>query len=540
MKKPIRRRTFLEFLGTGVLSLTVTPTLFAGKIHRSVPANKSLPFVKSIKPSKRDELKLAKGLNFHIIARWEDSITPTETFGFNNDFTAFIPLDENTSDEGLLWVNHEYVDPLFVSKFDGSAEKTKAQVETEQYNVGGSFIHIKKKRNGKWEMLKNAPLNRRISGRTSIPFNWKEPIAGKSEAIGTLGNCSGGVTPWGTILTCEENYDQFYGERNHKTGEIVKGKFDLGWSKYYEYPPEHYGWVVEVDPKTGNAQKHVALGRCAHECATVKELEDGRLVVYTGDDAINQCLYKFISSKPGSLSEGTLYVANTLFNRWEPLSYEDSPVLQKLFKNQTEVLIRLREAARAIGGTPLDRPEDIEIDPINGNVLVSLTNNTTKNNYYGSILKIKEENNDHAALKFTSEVYLAGGVETGFACPDNMAFDLAGNLWFTSDISGSLMNKEPYEAFKNNGLFFVPREGEQAGQVIQIASAPVDAELTGPWFAPDGKTLFLSVQHPGEYSPSLAQLTSHWPDGGDAMPKPAVIAIQGPLLEEIQGASSNG
>lgn len=535
MKKSVQRRSFLEFLGKGALSLAVTPTLLAGKYYTPLPANKNIPLVKGIKPSKRDELKLAKGLNFHIIARWGDAITPTETFGFNNDFTAFIPLDESNPDEGILWVNHEYIDPFFVSAFVGGVEKTKEQVETEQYNVGGSFIHIRKKKNGKWEMIKDAPLNRRISGQTSIPFNWDEPIAGKKEAIGTLGNCSGGVTPWGTILTCEENYDQFYGERNHKTGEVQASRTDLGWSKYYEYPPEHYGWVVEVDPKTGAAQKHVALGRCAHECATVKELDDGRLVVYTGDDAINQCLYKFIGSKPGSLSEGTLYVANILLGRWEPLKYEDSPALQKFFKNQTEVLIRLREAAKLVGGSPLDRPEDIEIDPINGNVLVSLTNNTAVKNYYGSILKIEEENNDHEALRFKSEVYLAGGEETGFACPDNMAFDLAGNLWFTSDISGSLMNQEPYTAFKNNGLFFVPREGEQAGQVIQIASAPTDAELTGPWFAPDGKTLFLSVQHPGEYSPSMDKLTSHWPDGGEEIPKPAVVAIQGRLLEEIQG-----
>ncbi len=537
MKKSMQRRSFLEFLGKGALTLSVTPTLLANKMYTPLLGNKKLPLVKGIRPSAKDELKLARGLNFHIIARWGDSINPTDTFGFNNDFTAYIPLDENNPDEGILWVNHEYIDPFFVSAFVGGVEKTKEQVEKEQYNVGGSFIHIRKKKNGKWEMVKDSAHNRRISGHTPIPFNWDEPIAGKKEGIGTLGNCSGGVTPWGTILTCEENYDQFYGERNYKTGEKVLRRNDLGWSKYYDYPPEHYGWVVEVDPKTGAAQKHIALGRCAHECATIKELDDGRLVVYTGDDTVNQCLYKFIGSKPGSLSEGTLYVANTVLSRWEPLVYEKSKALQKFFKSQTEVLIRLREAAKLVGGSPLDRPEDIEIDPINGNVLVALTNNSTVKNYFGSILKIEEANGDHEALTFKSEVYLAGGEDTGFACPDNMAFDLAGNLWFTSDMSGSLMNKEPYTAFKNNGLFFVPREGEQAGQVIQVASAPTDAELTGPWFAPDGKTLFMSVQHPGEYSPSMDQLTSHWPDGGEEIPKPAVVAIQGRLLEEIQGLS---
>ena len=210
-------------------------------------------------------------------------------------------------------------------------------------------------------------------------------------------------------------------------------------------------------------------------------------------------------------------------------------MLQKKFKNQTEVLIHLREAARMLGGTPLDRPEDIEIDPVNGNVLVALTNNTTVNNYFGSILKIEETDGKHDSLTFKSDTYLAGGEETGFACPDNMAFDRAGNLWFTSDMSGSAMHKKPYTAFKNNGLFVVPRSGDQAGEVIQIASAPRDAELTGPWFSPDGKTLFLSVQHPGENSTSLTNLTSNWPLGGIEMPKPAVVTIQGPALEQLQG-----
>ena len=125
MNKSIQRRSFLEFLGKGALSLSVTPTLLAGKIYTSLPSHKELPRIRGIKPTAQDELRLARGLNYHIIARWGDSITPTETFGYNNDFTAFIPLNDSTPDEGLLWVNHEYVDPYFVSGFDGSKEKTK-------------------------------------------------------------------------------------------------------------------------------------------------------------------------------------------------------------------------------------------------------------------------------------------------------------------------------------------------------------------------------------------------------------------------------
>lgn len=505
----------------------ITPSLIKTS---SVTAPKSL--LKGIKPSDEDVLKLAKGLKYKVLIKWEDAINDADFFGYNNDFTAFLPIAGNEN-EALLWVNHEYIDPYFVSGYDGTASKTKAQVEKELYNVGGSILKMERNKAGSWNFKKNDPLNRRISGQTIIPFNWHEPILGKTEAMGTLANCSGGITPWGTILTCEENYDMFYGERNFKTGEWIKPGYDLEWNTYFDNPPEHYGWVVEVDPMTGKAQKHIALGRCAHECATVKELPDGRVVVYTGDDSVNQCLYKFVSSKPGSLSEGTLYVANVILGRWEPLVYEDSPVLQRLFKSQTEVLIRLREAARVVGGSPLDRPEDIEIDPINGSVLVSLTNNTGTGNYFGSILKIEEENNDYAALRFKSDTFLAGGEETGFACPDNMAFDPAGNLWFTSDMSGSLMNKDPYKAFKNNGLFVLPRNGEMAGTVVQIASAPSDAELTGPWFSPDGKSLFLSVQHPGEMSTEVGQLTSHWPEGGNSIPRPAVVVIEGELFESL-------
>ncbi len=266
----------------------------------------------------------------------------------------------------------------------------------------------------------------------------------------------------------------------------------------------------------------------------MKELADGRIVVYTGDDANNECLYKFIASKPSSLSEGTLYVANIEAGRWESLDYASQPILQKHFKSQTEVLIRLRESSKLVGGTPLDRPEDIDIDPHTGAILVSLTNNKAKDNYHGSILKLEEAEGQYDGLSFTPSTFLAGGEETGFSCPDNLAFDPAGNLWFTSDMSGSAMNKAPYIAFKNNGLFVVPRRGPQAGQVLQVASAPNDAEFTGPCFAPDGKTLFLSVQHPGETSPSIDNLTSHWPDGGQNIPRPSVVCISGSALDGLQ------
>lgn len=150
---------------------------------------------------------------------------------------------------------------------------------------------------------------------------------------------------------------------------------------------------------------------------------------------------------------------------------------------------------------------------------------------HGSILKISENNKNYKSLSFTAETFILGGENSGFSCPDNLVFDKNGNLWFTTDISGSVLNKGVYSKFGNNGLFVIPMQGEHAGLAIQMASAPIEAELTGPCFSPDQKTLFLSVQHPGERTKDLNNLTSNWPTGNT--PKPSVVTISGPLLEQL-------
>lgn len=550
--KAYSRKEFLSFLGKASLGAMIIPPFLTSCGSISTPtttgelSNEELEklkklAVKGMAASDRDDLLLAKGLAYHTIIKWGDKISDQDTFGFNNDFTCFIPLDENNPKDGLLWVNHEYVDPLFVSDFNYRKFKnplkhrTVEQVDKEMYNVGGSIVRIREE-NGKWTVVENDPHNRRITAKTPIALNWDSPIKGKTTVIGTHSNCSGGITPWNTFLTCEENYDSFYGETEYDENNVAtKRPSSYGWEHFYNNPPEHYGWVVEVDPKDGSAQKHVALGRFAHECCTLYELEDKRVVAYTGDDKNNEHLYKFISSTPGSLKEGTLYVADVDNGKWLALDWEKQPALKNKFKDQTEVLIRAREAAKLLGATELNRPEDIEIDPVTGHILVSLTNNKTKNDFHGSILKIEETDGAFDALSFKASTYKAGGEENGFSCPDNLAFDLAGNLWITTDMSGSAMNKAdgPYLPFKNNSLFVIPRYGKEAGKVIRVATAPRDAELTGPWFSPDGKTLFLSVQHPGEQTTDVNNPTSKWPFDQDNIPKPAVVAITGDLIEKM-------
>ena len=520
---------------------TTTPTKGFTTITKERLEELKRLVLEGLLPSEKDDLLVANGLDYHTIIKWGDKISDTDTFGFNNDFTCFIPFDDTNPKDGLLWVNHEYVNPLFVSDFNPnkhavpSKHRTIEQIDKEMYNVGGSIVRIREE-NGIWKIVKNDPYNRRITAQTPMKLNWDTPIKGKTTVIGTHSNCSGGITPWKTFLTCEENYDNFFGETEYDQNNIASHRPSTeGWENFYKYPPEHYGWVVEVNPTDGTAQKHIALGRFAHECCTVYELADRRVVAYSGDDKNNEHLYKFISSKPSSLKEGTLYVADTIQGKWMALDWENQPILQSKFKDQTEVLIRAREASKLLGATALNRPEDIEIDPITGNIFVSLTNNKSKNDFHGSILKIEETNGAFDALTFKASTYIAGGEKNGFSCPDNLAFDLSGNLWITSDISGSDMNREgnPYLPFKNNSLFVIPRYGEDSGKVIRVASAPKDAELTGPWFSPDGKTLFLSVQHPGEQTQDKNNPTSTWPFDNEGIPKPAVVAITGDLIEKM-------
>ncbi len=534
------RRKFIQFLGTTALATSVFGIACTKKRKISIETETSednikLPF-QPLEPSNLDQVELIKGLEYSILISWKDKISKHLEFGCHCDFTAFLPIK---NDEGLLWVNHEYVDPLLVHGNKNPETKTKEQIDQEMKMVGGSLIKIKKQPNGKWKYIANDKLNNRISANTKIKFAWHVPIMNSKYAIGTLGNCSGGVTPWGTILSCEENYDEFYGEYTFTDKERSKlslAKFYTGWHRFYKYPPEHYGWVVEYNPKNKTSKKLVAMGRFRHECAAIRTANDGRLVVYSGEDKYDECLYKFISKKKDSLEEGDLFVANFNQRKWLHLDWNSNEILKSNFKNQTEVLTYANHAAKLIGGTPLDRPEDIEIDPKTGAVIISLTYNAPKNNFYGSILKLSENQSDPLSLDFDFDTFLTGGPGSVFTCPDNLCFDPKGNLWMCSDIPGAEMNKNPnYLNYKNNSLFYIPMTGPAAGKPLRVANAPVNAEFTGPSFSPDGRTLFLSVQHPGEQSLTLDHLLSHWPEGGDSLPKSSVICISGKTLDKLVG-----
>ncbi len=487
------------------------------------------------------------------------------TFGFNNDYVAYFPIDALdgglNSYDGLLWVNHEYVDSKWVSGYtdsEGETKRTKAQIDTEKAAVGGSVIRVFCNDAGHWEFLQDDTYNRRVDATT--PIGVTGPAAGSSEmqmnggdeVIGTLANCSGGVTPWNTVLSAEENFQGYYGEATNDEGisEDDELQNDADWAGENAQPPEHYGWVVEIDPfdPASRPRKHTWLGRVRHENVAINIAPSGRIVAYTGHDENDQCIYKFISSgyyEPSNraanmelLTDGMLYVADFANGRWVAMDYENNPIFSENdFKSQADVLVHTSEAAaledpetEAPIGTPLDRCEDIEVHPVDGTVYAALTNNDEHGNFHGQIIRMFEAGADPETTEFNYEVFAAGGPNTGFSSPDNLAFDLFNYLWMVTDISSSSQNKGIYKPFKNNGMFVIPEVNDDSilGEPLaQFASGPVEAEMTGPAFTPDGRTLFLAVQHPGEESESVENPTSTWPHDGDGIPKPSVVAITG-------------
>lgn len=496
------RHDFLKFVGISDLKTisNLDPPMDSTKNSSAFDFNFSL-----VPVSTSDELILPEGFEYNVLKSWKDEIAPGVKFGFNNDFTAFFSLSDK---QALLWVNHEYIDPRYIPN-----------IEEQKLSVGGSIFAIERI-SGSWKCSNDKALIARYNRRydANSPMLITGPVKEKyPEVKGTLANCSGGKSLWGTVFSCEENYQDFI-ERYH----------------WQDLNLEYYGWVVEIDPSDPNfkARKHSALGRFAHENATIALAASGQIVVYMGDDHENEHIYKFISKNKfitnaskeensALLSEGTLYVAKldtSTKGSWLELSIEN-PELKDRFADQADLLINTRNAAKILGASTFARPEDLEVNPQDGSVFVALTQNLSQNNYHGSIMKIKE--NNYTDLEFNYEEFVMGGEGIGLSCPDNLIFDDKGNLWVTTDIKGEYLNKEPYAYQGNNSLFVIPVQGENAGKAKRFMSAPPGAELTGTSFSDDFKTLFISVQHPGE-----DDAISLWPpDPNYNYPRPSVIAV---------------
>lgn len=476
-----------------------------------------------------DEISLAKGFEWYPLLKTGDVINAQgHKAGDCCDFLHFFA--GNGPDQAFLWVNHEYIIfPLAHGKAIVGTDKTKEQIDLERSLVGGSYIELRRSGTNqkRWKVVADSTLAFRLDGTTEIPL--VGPAGGRS-VVGTMGNCGGGFTPWGSILTGEENVDAYYA-----SGDA----YSYGWARFYPSAKVDHGWVVEVDVKNKSARKLTALGRFAHEGATTVTAKNKKVVVYMGDDAKGQCLYKFVSKGTHTgdaekdkdlLVEGSLYVANLKTGEWVLLSPEN-PALAKdeqgRFKTQADICMYTRDAAALAGGTKLNRPEDVKVHPKTGEVYFTLTNNSDVGDMHGSIALLREEQDDHSGTRFSLETHVVGGPKAGFSCPDNLTFGPGQSLWVATDISADNMGKGPHTAFARNS--FLRLETDAPGNIYarHFLQGPWEAEITGPSFSPDGRYLFLSIQHPGENSFEKGKgLTSHWPSGGASSPLSTVIVVE--------------
>ncbi|WP_062441411.1 PhoX family protein [Herbidospora daliensis] len=571
-----------------------------------------------VAPNTNDQVTVPNGYQAAVVVRWGDPVVPgapafdfeaqtpeaqAKQFGYNCDFVTMFPMGR---DRALLWVNHEYTnEELMFRGYTNGDNATADQIAIAMNAHGGSVVEIRRSGGtGRWELVTAGPrrYNRRITAHTEMRFSG--PAAGSAflktaadpsgrVVKGMLNNCAGGTTPWGTVLTAEENFNQYFVNAAKAPAEAqaaltryafpaalggrrwdrVDERFDLG-----KHPNEanRFGWIVEIDPTdpTGTPIKRTALGRMAHEAATTTVSRDGRLVAYMGDDSRFEYIYKFVSRDryiPGNdrhnrtlLDNGTLYVAKFTgdspaaeidgtgklpkdrafdgVGTWIPLVSGTKSYVAGMTYEQVLVFTRL--AADKVGATKMDRPEDMERNPVTGTVFVALTNNTARtlpsqvvdeanprfNNKHGHILEIAENRDDAAATSFAWNLPLVcgdpadpgtyfGGFDktkvSPISCPDNVAFDGDGNLWISTD--GNALGT-------HDGLFAVPVRGKDKGHVRQFLTMPKGAECCGPMVSEDQKSVFVAVQHPGEGTgASPAAPISHFPDGGTSQPRPSVV-----------------
>lgn len=525
--------------------------------------------------------------------------------GMNHDGMHYFPIDVRSggsnSEEGLLVMNHEYVEPAVQHPMGPTGvPRPEDEVRKEIAAHGVSVAHIAKQADGSWELVANSPFNRRITAGT--PMELTGPVRGNEKVVtkyspdgtrtrGTINNCAHGYTPWGTYLTCEENWAGYFMNtdtpkpREHNRYGVATNNGRYYWEtaepaadQYqrfnastlgadatddYRNEPNTFGWIVEIDPFDPDSvpQKRTALGRFGHEGIVFGLVEEGKpIVAYSGDDSQFEYIYKYVSNAlyykntAGGhlLNDGILYVAK--FNEdgtgeWLPLDVNNADFMAKVtaagvtFADQGDLLLNTRLAADIAGATKMDRPEWGAVHPETGEVYFTLTNNSRRTadntdaanpraaNATGHIIRWNEDVTQEATT-FEWDIFLLAGdvgtetpgtdlvlsAENHLASPDGLWFDYNGLLWIQTDMSGSQQSAGP---FGNNQMLAadpVTRE------VRRFLVGPMDAEITGVVTTPDGKTMFVNIQHPGDRS-SWDNFTSNWPEGGSARPRSATVII---------------
>lgn len=581
-------------------------------------------------------------------------------FGMNANGEA----DPTANDRGLLVMNHEVSRPtqLFVNGPITRADNTRPdfQVRAEMQQHGVSVVEIAKDVNGDFQVVTDSPFNRRINAFSRM--NLRGPVRGNAQAItpyspagrrtrGTINNCANGFTPWGTYLTCEENWAGYF-TRATGSDALIPAKqaqslsrygvpigrnsryaWELGSLSYMrrmditaagasasaDFRNEAFlqGYVTEIDPfnPSSVATKRTALGRMGHEGCWVGKIEAGKpLVFYMGDDAQNEYVFKFVTRAKWDpadfgrglaagnkyLDRGTLYVAR--FNDdgsgdWIELKHGlnglDANNALYPFADQADVVINARLAADAVSATRMDRPEWAAVNPLNGEVYLTLTNNSNRRvlptgtqtavnaanprdfgdpesttnpnqpgsgNRNGHIIRWLETGGEQAALTFTWDVYLFGSQanaasanvnlsgltdDNDFSSPDGLWFAressaAAGLLWiqtddgaYTDTTNNQMLAALPGtvgdgESVAVNGVITYPGAAATNATVRRFLTGPLGCEVTGVDTTPDGKVMFVNIQHPGEDGAPGAQ-QSGWPSnqfgGAGTRPRSATVVI---------------
>ncbi len=502
-----------------------------------------------------------------------------KAFGDNNDGMTLFSIEGRS----VLVVNNEYTNVEVANAHNESkVPETDDEVLKGMLAHGVTVVELAEGENG-WTYVKDSPFNRRITPQTEMTI--AGPAAGhdllKTEAdptgtktLGTWNNCANGRTPWGTYLACEENFNGYFSSSDEGlevSPEFVRygiktKDWGYGWAKIDErfdiakhpHEPNRAGYVVEIDPSdpTSTPVKRTALGRFKHENAELVVNGDGRVVVYMGDDERGEFLYRYVSNGVYSLGgdngalldDGKLYAAR--FNddgtgEWLELSEAATGM------SAAEIAIHTRIAASAVGATTMDRPEWVTANPTKAEVYVALTNNKNRGiktnaggdetpvggpnpraeNKYGQVVRWLPGGGDHAAADFEWNIFVLAGnptvhgdanagsdnVNAGnmFNSPDGLAFDTTGLLWIQTD--GNYGNEGDFAGQGNNQMLAADTE---TGEIRRFLVGPLACEVTGVTWSADRKTMFVGIQHPGENGEP-----SHWPAGGDSVPRSGVVAI---------------
>lgn len=602
-----------RFIGAGALcgaALFLSGNLLSRSVMAASvsAANSSLLGFTSIPSATADSISLPPGYKASVLISWGQPLHADAPafdasgqgtakaqelqFGDNNDGMSLFPFPDDDN-RALMAINNEYTNYRYLFAHGGQPASAE-DVHKAQAAEGVSVIEVKRS-NGQWQFVQGSPYNRRIHGNSPIRVSgpaagdaWMKTAADNSgrKVLGTFQNCANGKTPWGTYLTCEENFTDCFGSSDpahvfdagqKRYGATIDSK-EIGWHPHdprfdlAKNPNElnRHGWVVEIDPFDPDSTpvKRTALGRFKHENAALGETRDGRAVVYMGDDERGEFIYKFISrdridhKNPSAnrslLDHGTLYVArfddgdqNADHPRgkgqWLELSHgKNGLIAANGFASQAQVLIHARLAASQLKATRMDRPEWIVVSPKDGQVYCTLTNNVKRGeegqpaggpnprekNLYGQILRWRETDNDHGAMSFDWDLFVVAGnpsvhaddakggssnitPQNMFNSPDGLGFDPDGRLWILTD--GDYSNSGDFAGMGNNQMLCAD---PVSGEIRRFMVGPVACEVTGIAFAPDQRTLFVGIQHPGETGGST--FPEHLPNG---KPRSSVMAI---------------